>query len=75
MKKEKKKGYIVPIVVTVLVLLYFILYFGLLINLLDGVWKYALAIIPIAFAGVMIYVCIERIKEIRSNEEDDLSEY
>ncbi|MBO5869538.1 MAG: hypothetical protein J6Q89_02195 [Clostridia bacterium] len=75
MKNGKKNGYVAPIVVTILMLLYFVVYFGLLINLLDGVWKYALAIIPLAFAGVLIHVCIERIKEIRSNKEDDLSKY
>ena len=66
---------IVPIIVTALMVLYFVFYFGVLIHLLDGIWKYALAIIPVVFAGVMIYVCIERVKEIRSNEEDDLSKY
>ncbi|MBQ3817298.1 MAG: hypothetical protein II802_03395 [Clostridia bacterium] len=75
MKKEKRKGYIAPIVITVILLLYFILYFGLLITLLPGILKYALIIIPIALAAVLIYVCIERIKEIGSGEEDDLSKY
>ena len=75
MKNGKRDGEYAPIIITVLVLIYFAVYFGLLINLLDGFWKYALAIIPLVFSGVMIYVCIERVKEIRSNEEDDLSKY
>lgn len=75
MKKEKWKGYIAPITITVILLLYFILYFSVLIALLPGVWKHILLIIPLALAGVLIYVCIERIKEIRSGEEDDLSKY
>ena len=75
MKKEKRKGYAAPIVITVILLLYIIFYFGVLIALLPTFWKYILLIIPIALAGVAIYVCVERIKEIRSGVEDDLSKY
>jgi hypothetical protein len=32
-------------------------------------------LIPLALIGVSVYVLIERIKEIRSGEEDDLSKY
>ena len=71
----KKKKMIAPIIVTVLMVLYYLVYFGFLISLLDGVWKYALGIIPLALSGVMVGVCIERIKEIREGEEDDLSKY
>ena len=69
------KKMVAPIVVSVLVILYYIAYFGFLIALLDGIWKYALGIIPLAFCGVMIKVCIERINEIKKGEEDDLSKY
>lgn len=31
--------------------------------------------VPLALAGVMIGVTVSRIKEIRSGEEDDLSQY
>ena len=75
MKKGKRKGYVAPIVITVILLLYIAVYFGVLIALLPGFWKYVLLIIPIAIAGVLIYVCIERMKEIRSGEEDDLGQY
>ncbi len=75
MKKERKKGYVAPIVITVILILYFILYFGFLLWVLQGIWKYVFLLFPIAFGGVSIYVCIERIKEIRSGEEDDLSKY
>ncbi len=37
--------------------------------------KVLMAGIPAILAGVLIYVLIERIKEIRSGEEDDLSNY
>ena len=70
-----KKGMIAPIVVTVLMILYYVLYFGFLTSVVEGMWKYALGLFPILFSGVMIWVCIERIKEIKKGEEDDLSQY
>ena len=73
--KSHKKKMIAPVVVTVIMILYYIAYFGFLISLLDGVWKYVLGIIPIVFSGVMIYVCIQRINEIKKGEEDDISKY
>lgn len=75
MKQDKRIGYIAPIVITVLILLYLVVYFGVLMAILPGIWKYILLIVPVAIAGVSIFVCVERIKEIRSGEEDDLSQY
>ena len=72
---SKKKQVIAPIIVTILMVLYYVVYFGFLITLLDGIWKYALGIIPLAVSIVMINVCIERINEIKKGEEDDLSQY
>lgn len=73
--KNHKKKMVAPIVVTIIMIIYYAIYFGFLISLLEGVWKYALGIIPFAFAVLMIKVCIERIKEIQEGEEDDLSKY
>ncbi len=70
-----KKKIIAPIIVTVILIVYYIAYFGFLISLLNGVWKYILGIIPLVFSGIMIYVCIERINEIKKGEEDDISKY
>lgn len=70
-----KKKMLAPIIITVLMILYYIIYFGLLISLLEGIFKYALGIIPIVFSIVIIKVCIERIKEIKGGEEDDISKY
>ena len=72
---KKKNKMIAPIVVTVLMVLYYVVYFGFLIYLLEGFWKYAFAIFPIAFSAVMVKVCIERINEIKKGEEDDISKY
>ena len=69
------KKLIAPNIVTILMVLYYVVYFCFLISLLEGVWKYALGIIPLAFSTVMIKVCIERINEIKKGEEDDLSKY
>ena len=73
--KNHKRKMIAPIIVTVLMVLYYIVYFGFLISLLEGIWRYALGILPLVFTGVTIYVCIQRIQEIRKGEEDDLSQY
>lgn len=71
----QKRKMIPPIVVSVIMILYYIVYFGFLISLIGGIWKYLLGIIPLAFSILMIMVCVERIKEIRKGEEDDLSKY
>lgn len=75
MNEEHMKKMIAPIIVTVLVILYYVLYFGILIYLVPGVFKIIIGIIPLIFTGLMIYVCVERIKEINGGEEDDLSKY
>ena len=69
------KKMIAPIVVTIIMVLYYIVYFGFLISLLSGIWRYALGIVPLLFSGVTIYVCAQRINEIRKGEEDDISQY
>ena len=73
--RSHNKKMIAPIVVTVIMVAYYVLYFAFLFSLLDGAWKYALGIVPLAFVGVMIYVCVLRIREIKKGEEDDLSQY
>ena len=70
-----KKKMIAPIIITIIVVLYYIAYFGFLISLIDGILKYVLGIVPLVFSGIMIFVCIERIIEIKKGEEDDISKY
>ena len=74
MKKHNKK-LIAPIIVSAIMVLYYVIYFGILIAVLDGIWKWLLGIIPLALSAVMLKVYIERIKEIKKGEEDDLSKY
>ncbi len=73
--KPHKNKMIAPIVISIIVILYYAVYFGFLITLLDGIWKYALGLIPLLLSAVMIKVCIERINEIKEGEEDDISKY
>ena len=70
-----KSKMIAPIIITVIMMLYYIAYFGFLISLIGGFWKWVLGIIPLGFSGITIYVCIERINEIKKGEEDDISKY
>ena len=70
-----KKKMIAPIIITIIVVLYYIAYFGFLISMIDGILKYVLGIVPLVFSGIMIFVCIERIIEIKKGEEDDISKY
>ena len=70
-----QKKMVAPIVVTVLMVAYYVAYFGVLITLVNGIWKLILGLLPLAFSAVMVKVCIERIREIKKGEEDDLSQY
>ena len=73
--KEHKTKMIAPIVVSVVMVLYYVFYFGFLMSLLEGVWRYALGILPFAFSLITVKVCIDRMKEIKKGEEDDISKY
>ena len=73
--KKHNKNLIAPIIVSAIMVLYYVVYFGILMAVLDGIWKWFLGIIPLAFSAVMLKVCIERINEIKKGEEDDLSKY
>ena len=71
-----RKKMIAPIVITVIISVYFALYFGIIIFIVPFLWlKWILGIFPALFGAVMIGVCIQRIKEIKGGEEDDLSQY
>ncbi len=75
MKKHIKKM-IAPIVIITIIIAYYATLGFTLLNLVMPVWGKALVIlIPAILAGVGIYMLIQRIKEIRSGEEDDLSKY
>lgn len=76
MTKQEKKM-IAPIVIAILFVVYYV---GIVavFCILPGIplWvKILFSVVPLALAGVMIGVLSSRIKEIRSGEEDDLSQY
>ncbi|MBQ9995942.1 MAG: hypothetical protein IJP32_06190 [Clostridia bacterium] len=73
--KSHRRKMTAPIIITILMILYYAAYFGFLISVLDGVLKYLLGIVPLVLTVLMIAVCIERIREIKKGEEDDLSKY
>lgn len=64
------------IIITVILITYFAIYFGVMIaQMQNTVLKWLLGIIPALLGAVMIGLCVQRIKEIKGGEEDDLSQY
>lgn len=75
MDKHRKKM-IAPIVITCLLSVYMLAYFILLLTQPMQVFvKVLIGAVPLALLGASVYVLLQRIKEIRSGEEDDLSQY
>ena len=73
----KKNPYIAPIIVAVLVVLYFAFY-GYIATVVEGmpfVARVVFMAIPAVMIIVMICTLMERIKEIRKGENDDLGKY
>ncbi len=73
--KSHRKKMIAPVVVTLILSIYYVVYFGFLISLFGSVWRWILGIVPLAFIVLSIAVCVDRLREIRKGEEDDLSQY
>ena len=71
---KKIRKMIIPIIITILVVIYLcFLAASIFVQSQGTAWF--IAVIPAAFSAAMIYVCVQRIKEIKGGEEDDLSEY
>lgn len=76
-KIQHRKKMAAPVIIAVLLILWYI---GMAIACfcipeIPFIFKILMAIIPAAISGVISFVLAERIKEIRSGEEDDLSKY
>ncbi len=70
------KKMIAPIIITILFLLYLVVYGMLLIKAAMAEPQAILLGIPLVLLGIgMVYTLFTRIREIRSGEEDDLSNY
>lgn len=75
-KKNHGKKMIAPIVIAVIISLYYIGFAAACFLVpIPIACKLLFGIIPLVLTGVIIYVLIERIQEIRSGVEDDLSQY
>lgn len=75
-KKDHQKKIVAPAVITVIFLLYFCGFFAVCTMMpIPLAGKLFFGLLPLFLAGVLIFVFVERIKEIRSGEEDDLSNY
>ena len=75
--KKHAAKLVAPIIIAVLIGGYY-LFFGIVVLCIPdipGILKFLLAVIPAGLLGVTIYVLVERIQEIRSGVEDDLSKY
>ena len=70
-----KRKMVAPIVVSVILVLYYVFYFGFLAAVVGGALRWILGLLPIVLSGLTVMVCVERIKEIKKGEEDDLSKY
>ena len=73
----KKRKYTAPIVVAVLLGLYYV---GMIVMFccvpaIAIWWKLLFCILPLSVCGGLIYVLVQRIREIRSGETDDLDKY
>ena len=70
------KKMIAPIIITILFLLYLAVYGMLLIKAAMAEPQAILLGVPLVLLGIgMVYTLFTRIREIRSGEEDDLSNY
>ena len=70
------KKVIAPIMVTIILIVYFSLFILGILSVPEILWMGIIGIIiALIFIGISIYNLVERIKEIRSGEYDDLSKY
>lgn len=75
MTKHQKKM-IAPIIVTCLLSAYLLAYVYVAVTIpMAIVVKVLIGLVSVALLGTSVYVLVQRIKEIRSSEEDDLSQY
>ena len=75
MKTKTKK--IAPVVIVALISIYYIA-IGVIFAYMNGVpmlAKIIALVVPALLSGVAITVLIQRIKEIKKGEDDDLSKY
>lgn len=72
----KKRKYTAPVIIVVLLCAYYIVLALTAARLEMMLWlKILAAAVPLLLCGVAVGVLIQRIREIKSGEEDDLYKY
>ena len=72
----KKRKYVAPIVVAAIIILYYAGIAAVFSQMAMTLWQRMLLIaVPLIPCGVVIYVLVQRIREIKGGEEDDLEKY
>ena len=68
---------VAPIVVTILLALWLLIYAGAILTVTDipPALRLLIGLGSLGLLGVSVFVLIERIREIKSGEEDDLDRY
>ena len=75
-ERQHRRKMVAPVIITLAIIVYLLSIAGLCLFVEDfNPFILAWMIIPFAGIGVAIYVLVERIQEIRSGDEDDLSQY
>ena len=75
--KTKTKKMIAPVVIVTMISIYYIA-IGVIFAYMNGVptiAKIIALVVPALLTGVAITVLVQRIKEIKKGEDDDLSKY
>lgn len=80
MKKQSGNAHIkkmiAPIAITVIIIIYYAVWGALLVGTIENtVMKIISGVVPALILAAMVAVCIQRIKEIKGGEEDDLGKY
>ncbi len=72
----KKDSIIAPIIITVILIAALIAYgFAWLLIPFPLIVKIIIGLVFLSLVGTQVFVLVERLKEIRSGETDDLSKY
>ncbi len=67
------KKIIAPVVVGILTIAAIVLYFGLIIHFVPFLWlKIVIIVVLVCLAAAMVYVTIDRIREIKKEDIDDV---
>ncbi|MDD3416916.1 MAG: hypothetical protein PHY47_23470 [Lachnospiraceae bacterium] len=73
---QHKKKMIAPIVISIFLVVYYSIFFIFAFTLeIPLIVEIVALIVSILSTGVVAFVLVERLKEIRSGEEDDISKY